>query len=67
MSTLFEASGSGAEMNRPLADRLRPARLDEVVGQDHLLDAGAPLKRMLEAGWLASIIFWDRPVQGRQP
>ena len=65
MSTLFEASGSGDEMNRPLADRLRPARLDEVVGQDHLLDAGAPLKRMLEAGWLASIVFWGPPGSGK--
>ncbi len=65
MSNLFEAAGDPLESDRPLADRLRPSRLDEVVGQDHLLKKDAPLKRMLDAGWLASIIFWGPPGSGK--
>lgn len=50
---------------RPLADKLRPRTLDEVVGQDHLLDADAPLGRMVGAGRLASIILWGPPGCGK--
>jgi putative ATPase len=50
---------------RPLADRLRPAVLAEVVGQDHLLGEGAPLTRMLAEGKLGSIIFWGPPGVGK--
>jgi len=50
---------------RPLADRLRPARLDEVVGQDHLLRPEGPLGRMLEVGALGSIVFWGPPGVGK--
>ncbi|MCL2469501.1 MAG: replication-associated recombination protein A [Alphaproteobacteria bacterium] len=50
---------------RPLADRLRPVRLQDVVGQDHLLAADAPLGHMLAAGRLASIIFWGPPGCGK--
>ncbi len=60
MKTLFES-----DADRPLADRLRPARLDEVVGQDHLLAADAPLGRMVAAGRLASIILWGPPGCGK--
>ncbi|CAA7616754.1 replication-associated recombination protein A [Magnetospirillum sp. UT-4] len=60
MSTLFET-----DEDRPLADRLRPASLDEVVGQDHLLGPTAPLGRMLAAGKLASIILWGPPGCGK--
>ena len=60
MSTLFE---SGAP--RPLADRLRPAKLGDVVGQDHLLADGGPIARMVEQGNLASIIFWGPPGTGK--
>ncbi|MFC0632301.1 replication-associated recombination protein A [Brevundimonas balnearis] len=68
MSDLFEASGvtppepAGA---RPLADRLRPTRLDEVVGQDHLLGEGGPIRRMVEAGRLGSMILWGPPGTGK--
>jgi putative ATPase len=50
---------------RPLADRLRPTRLDEVVGQDHLLKGDAPLARMVAGGHLASIILWGPPGCGK--
>ena len=50
---------------RPLADRLRPKTLDEVVGQDHVLAPEAPLGRMLAAGRLASIILWGPPGCGK--
>jgi len=50
---------------RPLADRLRPASLDEYVGQSHLLGAGKPLRRMLEGGHLHSMILWGPPGTGK--
>ncbi len=50
---------------RPLADRMRPNTLDEVVGQDHVLAPEAPLGRMLAAGRLASIILWGPPGCGK--
>ncbi|MEE8334634.1 MAG: replication-associated recombination protein A [Alphaproteobacteria bacterium] len=59
-ATLFEASAP-----RPLADRLRPDVLDQVVGQGHLLDATGPLGRMLESGRMASVIFWGPPGTGK--
>ena len=60
MSTLFE---SGAP--RPLADRLRPKDLSEVVGQDHLLCGDGPIFRMVESGKLNSIILWGAPGTGK--
>lgn len=51
--------------DRPLADRLRPQSLAEVVGQDHLLGADAPLGRMLAAGRLSSIVLWGPPGCGK--
>jgi putative ATPase len=65
MSDLFAASGLSDSAPRPLADRLRPARLADVVGQDHLIGSGAPLSRMLEAGRLSSIILWGPPGVGK--
>ncbi|MCC7427988.1 MAG: replication-associated recombination protein A [Alphaproteobacteria bacterium] len=50
---------------RPLADRLRPARLEDVVGQEHLLAEGAPLGRMLARGSLASLVLWGPPGVGK--
>ena len=50
---------------RPLADRLRPRKLDEVVGQDHLLKGDGPLARMVAARRLASIILWGPPGCGK--
>jgi putative ATPase len=64
MSDLFEASGIHPP-DAPLADRLRPAMLDEVVGQDHLLGEGGPIRRMIEAGRLGSMILWGPPGTGK--
>ena len=50
---------------RPLADRLRPQKIADVVGQDHLLAPEAPLGRMLAAKRLASLILWGTPGCGK--
>ena len=50
---------------RPLADRMRPATLDEYVGQAHLFGPGKPLRRMLEGGHLHSMILWGPPGTGK--
>ncbi len=65
MTTLFEAAGVDDGVPAPLADRLRPASLEEVLGQDHLLGAEGPLSRMIEAGRLASLVFWGPPGSGK--
>ncbi|MBX7249587.1 MAG: replication-associated recombination protein A [Caulobacteraceae bacterium] len=66
MTDLFEAAGlSTAARDAPLADRLRPQTLDEVVGQDHLLGPGGPIRRMVEGGRLASMILWGPPGTGK--
>ncbi|WP_421863151.1 replication-associated recombination protein A [Parvibaculum sp.] len=65
MSSLFEAAGMDEGAPRPLADRLRPKVLEEVVGQDHLLGEKGPLGRMLAAGHLSSIILWGPPGTGK--
>ena len=53
------------EAPRPLADRLRPRRLAEVIGQPHLLAEGGTLTRMLAGGRLASMILWGPPGTGK--
>ncbi|MBB4212365.1 putative ATPase [Rhodothalassium salexigens DSM 2132] len=65
MSDLFEQAGMAEAAPRPLADRLRPTALDQVVGQDHLLGAGAPLARMVETGHLGSLVLWGPPGTGK--
>lgn len=65
MSDLFQSAGLGAQTRRPLADRLRPAQLSDVVGQDHLLGPDGVLTRMLETGTLGSLIFWGPPGTGK--
>jgi putative ATPase len=50
---------------RPLADRMRPASLDDFVGQPHLLAAGKPLRRLLEGRTLHSMILWGPPGTGK--
>jgi putative ATPase len=50
---------------RPLADRLRPARLEDFVGQEHLLAPGKPLRRMVEGGSLHSMVLWGPPGTGK--
>jgi putative ATPase len=53
------------EGRQPLADRLRPRRLAEVVGQDHVIGPDAPLGRMIAAGRLSSVILWGPPGVGK--
>ena len=65
MADLFQAAGLSQEAPRPLADRLRPAELADVVGQAHLTAAEAPLGRMVAAGRLSSIILWGPPGSGK--
>ena len=61
MADLFEAAGLTPQAPSPLADRLRPQRLDEVVGQDHLLGPEGPIRRMADARRLASMVLWGPP------
>ncbi|MFP3944290.1 MAG: replication-associated recombination protein A [Alphaproteobacteria bacterium] len=65
VSDLFGSAGLEEDAPRPLADRLRPASLDDVLGQDHLLGAGGILRTMLDAGRLTSLIFWGPPGTGK--
>ncbi|MFB2552083.1 replication-associated recombination protein A [Ensifer soli] len=66
MTDLFSPSEPEAmAKSRPLADRLRPQRLADVVGQDHLTGADGALTRMIEAGSLGSMIFWGPPGTGK--
>ncbi|HZZ67760.1 MAG TPA: replication-associated recombination protein A [Phenylobacterium sp.] len=65
MADLFEAAGLTPQAPSPLADRLRPQRLDEVVGQDHLLGPGGPIGRMAAAKRLSSMILWGPPGTGK--
>ena len=63
--TLFAAAGLDKDAPRPLADRLRPQKLNEVVGQDHLLGPDGVLTRMLETRSLGSLVFWGPPGTGK--
>jgi putative ATPase len=65
MSNLFQAAGLEKEAPRPLADRLRPKKVAEVVGQDHLVGPGGTLARMLKSGRLQSMILWGPPGTGK--
>ncbi|RKR03168.1 replication-associated recombination protein A [Maricaulis maris] len=65
MTSLFEAAGLDADAPRPLADRLRPQTLADVVGQDHLLAGKGPIARMRAQGRLASLILWGPPGVGK--
>ena len=63
--SLFAASGLERDAPRPLADKLRPDKLTDVVGQDHLLGPDGALTRMLETRSLGSLIFWGPPGTGK--
>jgi putative ATPase len=65
MTNLFEAAGMNAGAPRPLADRLRPVRLAEVVGQDHITGPEGTLTRLLASGRLPSLILWGPPGCGK--
>jgi putative ATPase len=63
--SLFAAGGLDRDAPRPLADKLRPQNLAEVVGQDHLLGPDGALSRMLQTRSLGSLIFWGPPGTGK--
>ncbi len=66
MSDLFDTpSGGEAATPRPLADRLRPARLEDVIGQESVLGPDGPLGSMLAAGSLGSLVLWGPPGVGK--
>ncbi|GLK85507.1 replication-associated recombination protein A [Ancylobacter defluvii] len=65
MADLFAQAGMEAGAPRPLADRLRPRRLDEVVGQEHLTGPDGILTRMSESRSIGSLIFWGPPGTGK--
>ena len=72
MADLFDTVPGGMEgapdegrAHRPLADRLRPRRLDEVIGQEHVIGPEGPLGVMLAAHSLGSVIFWGPPGVGK--
>ena len=65
MTNLFEAAGMEEAAPRPLADRLRPKSLADVVGQDHLVGPEGTLTRMLKSGRLQSMILWGPPGCGK--
>lgn len=60
MSDLF-----ASEPKKPLAEALRPATLDEVIGQQHLIGPGKPLRLAVESGTLHSMILWGPPGVGK--
>ena len=65
MASLFDAAGLEASAPRPLADRLRPASLAEVHGQDHLTGETGLISRMISSGRISSMILWGPPGTGK--
>ena len=65
--SLFESSlpPEALDKTRPLADRMRPERLEDFVGQEHILAPGKPLRAQIERDELSSIIFWGPPGVGK--
>ncbi|MGB0719511.1 MAG: AAA family ATPase, partial [Bdellovibrionales bacterium] len=65
MADLFTSENTGGDTARPLADRLRPKTLTEVVGQDHIIGENGSLSKMIGGGHMPSIIFWGPPGCGK--
>ncbi|MET0531693.1 MAG: replication-associated recombination protein A, partial [Microvirga sp.] len=65
MSDLFSSAGLDQNAPRPLADRMRPQKLSEVVGQDHLVGTDGILTRLIASKSLGSLIFWGPPGTGK--
>ncbi len=65
MADLFNTAAVPEGAPRPLADRLRPAKLSDVIGQQQVLGSDAPLGTMLASGTLSSLIFWGPPGVGK--
>ncbi|WP_112663968.1 replication-associated recombination protein A [Microvirga flavescens] len=65
MSDLFSSAGLDKGAPRPLADRMRPQKLSDVVGQDHLVGTDGILTRLIASGSLGSLVFWGPPGTGK--
>lgn len=65
MADLFDTKQDAVEGPRPLADRLRPSKLSQVIGQSHVVGPDGTLTRMLEGQTLSSLIFWGPPGVGK--
>ena len=65
MSDLFENENSTEASAAPLADRMRPQSLDEVIGQNHLIGEDGPLQNMLASDIFSSVILWGPPGVGK--
>ncbi len=65
MTDLFAVENPAIDTPRPLADRLRPHALENIAGQEHLTGAQGPVRRMAEAGRIASMILWGPPGCGK--
>lgn len=65
MTNLFQAAVDKDDTHRPLADQLRPQKIEDVVGQDHLLKEGGLLARMISDGKMTSTILWGPPGCGK--
>ena len=65
MSNLFEAAGLDNDAPRPLADRLRPTKLTDIAGQEHIVGPDGSLTRMLSRRRIPSLIFWGPPGTGK--
>src|SRR5512137_795920 len=62
---LFEHAAESDTAGRPLAERLRPRRLEEFVGQEHVLGPGRALRRAIEADQVPSLVLWGPPGTGK--
>ena len=63
--SLFDTAPGAVERGRPLADRMRPERIEDFVGQEHILGAGKPLRAQIERDQLSSLILWGPPGVGK--
>ncbi|MGA2298529.1 MAG: replication-associated recombination protein A [FCB group bacterium] len=65
MQELFPKPASDKKILPPLADRVRPSTIDEIVGQEHLVGSDGPLRQFFESGEFPSMIFWGPPGVGK--
>src|SRR2546423_11163303 len=63
--SLFDTTPPAMDKQRPLAERMRPERLEDFAGQEHILGPGKPLRRQIERDELTSIILWGPPGVGK--
>ena len=65
--SLFDSSfpEEGPDKKRPLAERMRPERLEDFMGQEHILAPGKPLRAQIDRDELSSLIFWGPPGVGK--